>query len=70
MSIVHSFQVDEAFMIAATRPSIPQPDAWVAGIEPVEGAGGPDRQRPAYHLAAEFEVLGAIDSAYLFQNEK
>lgn len=54
-------------MIAATTPAIPLPDAWVVSwIEPAEPAGGPKRQRPAYHLAGEFGVPGPINSAYLY----
>jgi alpha-L-rhamnosidase len=53
-------------MISADLPSITAVDGWVAAwIEPVEAAGGPERQRPAYHLAGEFEVPQAIESAQL-----
>jgi alpha-L-rhamnosidase len=48
-------------------PPVPAADAWrVSWIEPAEPAGGAERQRPAYHLAGEFDVPAAIKSAYLF----
>ena len=46
--------------------SLPNTEAWTSSwIEPVEPAGGPVRQRPAYYLAGEFAVPAAIESAYL-----
>jgi len=53
-------------MTTAPAPSIPKPEDWIGSwIEPVEPAGGPERQRPAYYLAGEFAVPQAIGSAYL-----
>lgn len=47
---------------------VPAFDSWVAQwVEPVEPAAGVEVQRPAYHLAAEFEVATTpIESAVLF----
>lgn len=46
----------------------PAPDSWVGKwVEPVEVAGLPEIQRPAYYLADEFEVApGSVESAVLF----
>src|SRR5215468_579221 len=53
-------------MIAAIGQSMPKADEWVSSwVEPTEPAGGPGRQRPAYHLAGEFDAPPAIASAYL-----
>ena len=39
---------------------------WIASwIEPIEPANGPERQRPAYHLATEFDIPQALASAHL-----
>ncbi len=53
-------------MTTASVPSIPNADSWVGSwIEPIEPTDVPERQRPAYHLAGEFTVSTAIQSAYL-----
>lgn len=53
-------------MTASAPPSLPRLDARTASwIEPVEAAGGPPRQRPAYYLAGEFDVGPPVESAYL-----
>ena len=53
-------------MAASGTPPIPRLDEWTAAwIEPVEAVDGPARQRPAYHLAGEFRLRAAVESAYL-----
>ena len=52
--------------MSASLPPYPSRDRWVARwVEPVEPVGGPALMRPAYHLAGEFRVPGAVASAAL-----